>query len=104
MARLQTYKENARNNKERIDIRLPENEKKLIQQAADILGRSMSEYVRSSAILAAQEVIDKSQDDALIRLSMADSLAFVKTLIKPKAPNKELKKAAKLHRKILKNK
>ena len=59
-------------------------------------GRTLSEFVVASAQKAARRVIQEHEN---IRLSRAEQVAFVTTLLKPPAPNKRLRQAAAAYRK-----
>src|SRR4051812_21047416 len=83
---------------ERLEARLPAEAKAIIQRAADISGRSLSDFVATSALAAAEETI--RQHD-LIVLSARDSIAFVEALLNPKGPNEALREAARRHRELI---
>ena len=83
---------------ERLEARLPAEVKAIIQRAADISGRSLSDFVVSSALEAAEETIRRRE---VIVLSERDSIAFVEAILNPKGPNEALRKAARRHRELL---
>jgi uncharacterized protein (DUF1778 family) len=74
----------------RLDVRLPEEQKKLIEQAAGLLGQSISSFTVSAAVREAQEVVERS---VTIRLSNRDWEAFQAALDNPPEPNARLRKA-----------
>jgi uncharacterized protein (DUF1778 family) len=78
----------------RLDVRLPEEQKKLIEQAADLLGQSVSAFTVSTMVREAQEVVERS---VTIRLSKRDWEAFQAALDNPPAPNAKLRKAFRDH-------
>jgi uncharacterized protein (DUF1778 family) len=80
---------------QRLEARLPADAKAVIQHAADISGRSLSDFVVSSALKAAEETI---REHEIIVLSMRDSIAFAEALLNPKGPNEALREAFRLHR------
>jgi uncharacterized protein (DUF1778 family) len=75
----------------RLDVRLPEEQKKLIEQAAGLLGQSVSSFTVSAAVREAQDVVGRS---ITIRLSNRDRDAFLAAMDNPPAPNAKLRKAA----------
>jgi uncharacterized protein (DUF1778 family) len=79
----------------RLEARVTTGQKALLQQAATLSGRTLSEFVVASAQEAAARVI---QDHETIRLSRAEQVAFVNALLKPRAPAARLRKAAAKYR------
>lgn len=82
---------------ERLEARLPADAKAIIQRAADLSGRSVSDFVVSSALEAAKETI---REHEVIVLSARDSITFVEALLNPKGPNEALRKAFRHHREL----
>ena len=80
---------------QRLEARLPADAKAVIQHAADISGRSLSDFVVSSALKAAHETI---REHEIIVLSVRDSLIFAEALLNPKGPNEALLAAADRYR------
>ncbi len=80
----------------RLEARLPASVYALLKRAAELRGRSISDFVVNAAQDAAQRVIE---DDGIIRLSAADQARFAQALLKPPAPNAALKRAMSRHRK-----
>lgn len=87
----------AKSKPERLEARLPADAKAIIQRAADISGRSVSDFVVSSALEAAKETI---REHEIIVLSARDSITFVEALLNPKGPNVALRKAFRRHREL----
>lgn len=81
----------------RFDARLNENQRLLIQRAADLEGRTLTDFVLHSAEMAAERTI---QERTLILLSARDSETFVHTILNPPEPGKVLRKAAKRYQKV----
>ncbi|MBL0352133.1 MAG: DUF1778 domain-containing protein [Candidatus Dechloromonas phosphoritropha] len=79
----------------RLEARLSAEQKALLQQAAELSGRTLSEFVVASAQEVATRVI---QEHETIRLSRADQIAFVTALLDPPAPNERLRHAAAAYR------
>ena len=75
---------------ERLEARASVEEKEVIQHAADLEGRSLSEFVVMRAYEAAQQVI---REQEAITLSPRASRAFVEALLNPPAPNEHLRAA-----------
>ena len=81
--------ETATNNRgARLEARISHTQKALFQRAADLSGRSLSEFV----VATVQEVATKAvQDHEAIRLSQAEQTAFVKELLSPPEPSAKLR-------------
>ena len=79
---------------ERIDARLPQRQKKLIEQAADLAGLSVASFVVSSAIQQAQAVIAQHTRTTL-SLENARRLADI---LEKDEPTPALRAAAGRHR------
>jgi uncharacterized protein (DUF1778 family) len=77
----------------RFDARLNESQKLLIQRAADLEGRTLTDFVLHSAESAAERTI---QERTMLVLSAKDTQSFVQTLLAPaSAPGPALRRAAK---------
>jgi uncharacterized protein (DUF1778 family) len=74
----------------RLAARINPEQKELLQRAADLQGRSLSDFVIETAQRAAEEVI---REHEVIRLSIRDSQAFVNALLTPPAPSDRLRVA-----------
>jgi uncharacterized protein (DUF1778 family) len=81
----------ARLRAERLEARVSAEKKAMLQHAAELSGRTLSEFVVESAQAAAALVIQEHEN---IRLSQAEQIAFVTALLNPAAPNERLSKAA----------
>lgn len=80
----------------RLEARISVAQKAVLQQAADLSGRTLSEFVVASAQEAASRVIHEHET---IRLSRNEQIAFVNALLDPPAPNARLREAAAAYRK-----
>ena len=80
---------------ERLEARVSKEQKDLFVRAAELQGRSLTDFVIASAQEAAIETV--RTHDAL-RVSERDRRAFVSALLVPPAPAKTLKQAAKRYR------
>lgn len=85
---------------ERFEARLTTVQKQLIQRAADLLGRSLSDFVVSASQKAARKLI---REHNIIKLSVEDSERFAQALLNPPEPSATLKAAAKRYNDMIKN-
>ena len=79
----------------RFDARLNEDQKTLIQRAADIEGRTMTDFVLHSAETAAERTI---AERAMLIMSARESEAFVDAILHPAEPGPVLRTAARHYR------
>ncbi len=73
---------------DRFTARLSTVQKDMLQQAADIEGRTLTDFVLTHAQEAAQRTI---REQAVLRLSKRDSIAFMEALLSPWEPDEELR-------------
>lgn len=78
----------------RLEVRVSVAQKSLLQHAAALSGRTLNEFVVTSAEDAARLVIAEHES---IRLSREEQLAFVQALLQPPEQNARLKRAAKAY-------
>ncbi len=83
----------------RIEARITPDALTVIKRAAEIQGRSVSDFVVAAAQEAAARTIEETQ---IIRLSVEDQRAFAEAILNPPAPGPALKRAAKAYRKLIK--
>ncbi|HEY9872475.1 MAG TPA: DUF1778 domain-containing protein [Candidatus Obscuribacterales bacterium] len=76
---------------ERLEARVTSEQKELFQQAADIEGLSLTDFVISSVLDAARRTI---QEHSMMVLSVPDQKAFVEALLNPPTPGDKLRAAA----------
>jgi uncharacterized protein (DUF1778 family) len=81
----------------RLEARLTDQQKELLQHAADLTGRSLTEFVVSSAQEAAARTV---REQEVLTLSARDRQVFVNALLNPKPPGKRLRKAAKRYKSL----
>ena len=81
----------------RLEARLSHDVYALIKRAAELEGRSVSDFVVSAAASSAQKTVAEA---SVLYLSVADQVAFVNALLEVPEPNAALKKALN-HRKVL---
>lgn len=99
MARTQTKRKKAPGVKAyRFDARLNEEQKILIQRAADLEGRTMTDFVLHSAETAAGRTI---QERAMLILSARDTEIFVDAILKPAKPGPVLRAAARRYKETM---
>jgi uncharacterized protein (DUF1778 family) len=79
----------------RFDARLNEQQKLLIQRAADLEGRTMTDFVLHSAEAAAEQTIEKR---AMLVLTARETEAFVDAILNPPGPGPVLRKAVREYR------
>ncbi|MBX9911278.1 MAG: DUF1778 domain-containing protein [Beijerinckiaceae bacterium] len=79
----------------RLEARLPAELHAMLKHAAELQGRTLSDFVVSAAREAAQRAIE---DAHIIKLSVEDQIAFAKALIDPPPPSPALIEAAALWR------
>jgi len=79
----------------RFDARLIEAQKLLIQRAADLQGRTMTDFVLHSAEAAAQRAIERH---SMLILTARETEAFADAILRPAPPGAVLRKAAREYR------
>lgn len=75
----------------RLEARLSPVQKGLLQRAADLSGRTLSEFVLKSAEDAAERLV---REHTVIRMSREDQAAFVKGLLDDAKPSPRLRRAS----------
>jgi uncharacterized protein (DUF1778 family) len=79
----------------RFEARLNEEQKLIIQRAADLEGRSMTDFVIHSAKVAAEQAIEKR---TILVLSVRDAEMFVDAILNPPEPGPVMRKAFREYR------
>ncbi|MDM3845740.1 MAG: DUF1778 domain-containing protein [Aphanizomenon gracile PMC649.10] len=82
----------------RLEARITPETKALLQKAADLEGRTLTDFVIASVQAEALRVIERHQT---LKLSMGDAEAFVDALLNPPKPNDALKAAAIRHKQVI---
>lgn len=82
----------------RVEARLSPEALAIVKRAAEIQGRSVSDFVVSAAQEAAQRTIEEVQ---VIRLAVEDQQALATALLNPPEPNDALRRAAAAHRRLV---
>lgn len=80
----------------RLDVRLSEDSKRLIEQAAGLLGVSVSSFTVATVVREAEEVVERF---GMLRLSDRDRDIVLAALDNPPEPNERLRAAAERHAK-----
>jgi uncharacterized protein (DUF1778 family) len=81
-----------RHRDQRLETRVTPAQKELIERAACVQGRTVSDFVATALQDAAKKVIEES---TVWNLSQEQQKAFVEGLMDPQAPNKKLRAAYK---------
>jgi uncharacterized protein (DUF1778 family) len=83
---------------ERLDVRITKEQKRLVEHAAELEGRSITDFVVSSVASAAKQVI---QDHDTLRLTARDREVFVQALLRPPAANENLSQAVRRYKEAI---
>jgi uncharacterized protein (DUF1778 family) len=84
----------------RIEARIAPDALATVKRAAEIEGRSVSDFVVAAAHAAAQKAIEEVQ---IVRLSVEDQKRFAEAIINPPAPTDALRRAAAAYRDLVAN-
>ena len=79
---------------ERVSLRIDAESKRALERAASYAGSSLSDFVITQALAAANEVIQSREGVALTR---RDWDAFLDALVNPPEPSAELERALRRH-------
>lgn len=82
----------------RLEARISTDLHALLKRAAEIQGRTMTDFVVSAVQDAAQKAIEQAD---VIRLSLADQECFAQAILSPPPPSPALKRAFTSRRKLL---
>lgn len=82
----------------RLEARVSPETKALFQKAADLEGRTLTDFVVASVQAEAYRVIQQHQ---ALKLSVEDSEAFVDALLNPPKPNNRLKAASLRYKQLM---
>jgi uncharacterized protein (DUF1778 family) len=83
----------------RIEARIGPTALEAVRRAAELQGRSVSDFVVAAAHEAARKAVAEAQ---VISLSIDDQNAFARALITPAKPNAALRRAASSHKRLIK--
>ncbi|MBS9442784.1 DUF1778 domain-containing protein [Photorhabdus heterorhabditis] len=84
----------------RFEARMSPDLHALIKRAAEIQGRTMTDFVVSAAQDAARRAIEQSE---VLRLSLADQTCFAQALLNPPEPTPALERAFARRRSLLRS-
>ncbi len=82
----------------RLEARISPDALAVVRRAAEIQGRSLSDFVVAAAQDAAQRTIEETQ---VIRLSIEDQRALADAILKPPKPSPGLRRAQRAHRRLV---
>jgi uncharacterized protein (DUF1778 family) len=82
----------------RIEARIAPEALRVVRRAAELQGRSISDFVVAAAQEAAHRAIDEAQ---IIHLSVEDQRRFVELLLHPPALAPALRRAKKAHSRLI---
>jgi uncharacterized protein (DUF1778 family) len=83
----------------RIQARIAPDALATVKRAAEIQGRSVSNFIAAAATEAANRIIEQTQ---IIQLSPEDQRLFAEAIINPPPPNEALRRAGRHYRKLIK--
>lgn len=81
----------------RLEARISTDLHAMLKRAAELQGRTMTDFVVSAVQEAAQRAIEQAE---VIRLSLADQQRFADALLAPPRPSPALKRAMARHKKL----
>ena len=84
----------------RLEARISSDLHRKVKRAAELQGRSLTDFVVSVLQDASRKAIEQSE---VLELSRLDQEAFARALLKPPAPAVALRRAAARHRKLLRS-
>ena len=82
----------------RLEARISTDLHAMLKRAAELQGRTMTDFVIAAVQEAAQQAIAQAE---IIRLSLADQECFAQALLSPPPPSPTLERAFAHHRKLL---
>jgi uncharacterized protein (DUF1778 family) len=82
----------------RLEARISPDALAAVKRAAEIQGRSVSDFVVASAHEAARKTIEEAQ---IIRVSLDDQRAIADAILHPPAPSRALRRARDAYRRLI---
>ncbi|WP_352660928.1 DUF1778 domain-containing protein [Mesorhizobium sp. M0166] len=82
----------------RLEARISPDILDVVKRAAEIQGRSVSDFVVAAAQEAAQRTIEST---TIMRISVEDQRAMMEAILNPPEPNEALRKAADAHKRLV---
>jgi uncharacterized protein (DUF1778 family) len=95
---MQTERRTRTTRDERLEARVSRETKALWKKAASIQGRTLTDFVVTSAIEAAKRTVEENE---FLKLTYRDRVAFVEALLNAPAPNAKLREAMTRHSQIV---
>jgi uncharacterized protein (DUF1778 family) len=83
---------------ERLEARTTPKQKALFKRAADLQGRTLSDFIVQAASDAAARVVEQHQ---VITLTAEEQAGFVEALLNPPKPGPRLRAAVRRYRKVM---
>jgi len=87
-----------RDRTERLEARITSGQKALFKQAAELEGRTLSDFIVHAASEAALRTVQTHQ---IISLKAQEQKTFVETLLNPPEPGPRLRAAARRHQNLI---
>jgi uncharacterized protein (DUF1778 family) len=82
---------------ERLEARVTPAEKQLLMRAAELSGRSLTDFVVANVHECARQILHQHN---VMLLSDVDSSQFMEALLNPPAPNQALQRAARRYKEL----
>jgi uncharacterized protein (DUF1778 family) len=82
----------------RVEARIAPDALAIVKRAAEIQGRSVSDFMVAAAQEAAARTIEQAH---IIRLSIEDQRTFVEAILNPSEPTPALRRAFRRHRELI---
>lgn len=82
----------------RLEARISTDLHSMLKRAAELQGRTMTDFVIDAVQIAAQRAIERAE---VVRLSLADQQCFAQALLSPPRPSPALKRAFASRKKLL---
>ncbi len=82
----------------RLEARITPDLQSLLKRAAELEGRSVSDFVVTAAQEAAERRVERAQ---VMRLSLEDQRAFAEAILSPPDPTASLRRAFRRHRQLI---
>jgi uncharacterized protein (DUF1778 family) len=83
---------------ERVEARLSRDALAVVERAAEIEGRSVSEFIADAAQKVARKTIEET---TMIRLAVEDQRRMWEALLNPPEPNEALRRAFEAHKRLV---
>jgi len=91
------YMKTANSPTSRLEARLPTHVHEMLKRAAEIQGRTLTDFVVAVSSEAARQTIENAE---IIRLSVEDQRSFAEAILNPPEPTLALKRAFDKHREL----